>query len=326
MRYLIKKCGSQELGSVDASGRTQRGRYLLISMNPDVLSFFPPLSTTQLNDFIPVACKPLFGKERKVYCNFVYHNDRFHGSQALHPRNEYRLYLNKDLEGGSNLFKKDDIIVFRKEDADEINSCLYLEYIPHGSELYDVLNHEIETSAFRGGYAVVEGEIPEMEAGISRAVPNKEVITIDNKIIKSFEDALPPNAADLFNQVMFRDFLLVGYEGLCAVTRTVIRHGDLMNLEAAHIRPQAHHGNCLPSNGLMLSRDLHWAFDKGFFTIADDCTVLIHAESRSDFLTPLNGRKLFIPRNPFFQPHLENIRWHRNNIFGTFRNIRRLED
>lgn len=65
MKYFLKRCGSQELGSVDASGKPQRGRYLLISMNPDILSFFPPLSTVQLNDFVPIACKLLFGNERK---------------------------------------------------------------------------------------------------------------------------------------------------------------------------------------------------------------------------------------------------------------------
>ncbi len=323
MRYLLKKCGAQELGSVDASGKTQRGRYLLISMHADSLSFFPPLSTAQLNDFVPIACKPLFGQERKVYCNFVYHNDKFHGSKAAHPRNEYRLYLNKELEGGSNLFERNDIIVFRKEDEAEYNSALYLDYIPENAAAYNFFAEKIAQSEFRGGYAVFDGNIPEMETKISNLSTQNEAVSIDNKVIKSFEDSPGiPNAANLFNQVMFRDFLLVGYEGVCAITRTVIRHGDLMNIEAAHIKPRAHHGNSLPSNGLMLSRDLHWAFDKGFFTIADDYTVLVHPASNSDFLKPLNGRKIFLPRDSFFQPDPENIRWHQRHIFGQFKNIR----
>lgn len=327
MKYFLKKCGSQELGSVDASGKPQRGRYLLISMNPDILSFFPPLSTAQLNDFVPIACKPLFGSERKVYCNFVYHNDKYHGSTAKHPRKEYRLYLNKELEGGQNLFVKNDILVFRKENENDINSCLYLEHIPVGSSHYAFFDQKISDAGLSGGYAMYEGDFPEMEAKISGDVEKGDNITIDNKIIKAFDNApTTPNAADLFNQVMFRDFLLVGYEGLCAITRTVIRHGALMNIEAAHIKPQAHHGNFLPNNGLMLSRDLHWAFDKGFFTITDDYRVKIHHEANSSFLTPFDGKELFIPRDPFFRPNLENIKWHRDNVFGTFRNIRKLEN
>jgi hypothetical protein len=327
MKYFLKKCGSQELGSVGASGRPRRGRYLLISMNPEVLSFFPPLSTAQLNDFVPVACKPLFGEERKAYCNFVYHNNKFHGSSAKHPRNEYRLYLNKNLESGQNLFVKDDILVFRKENETDINSSLYIEYIPVGSSYYTFFDQKIADSGLAGGYAIYEGNFQEMEAKIAGERENGENISIDKKIIKAFDDAPDtPNAADLFNQVMFRDFLLVGYNGLCAVTRTVIRHGVLMNIEAAHIRPHAHHGNYLPSNGLMLSRDLHWAFDKGFFTITDNYKVKIHKDSNSSFLAPFEGRDLFIPEDPFFRPNLENIKWHRDNVFGTFRNIRKLED
>lgn len=46
MKYLLKRCGHQELGSMDSSMRPQRGQYLLMAMRSEVLSFFPPLSKT----------------------------------------------------------------------------------------------------------------------------------------------------------------------------------------------------------------------------------------------------------------------------------------
>lgn len=55
--YYLKKCGHQELGSVGADGRPNCGRYLLTSMNEEVLAFFSPLSTAQLNDS---ALLPIF--------------------------------------------------------------------------------------------------------------------------------------------------------------------------------------------------------------------------------------------------------------------------
>lgn len=48
-----------------------------------------------------------------------------------------------------------------------------------------------------------------------------------------------------------------------------------MNLEAAHIWPRSHKGLYLPSNGIALCRDMHWAFDKGMFTVDDNLTVNI---------------------------------------------------
>jgi len=41
MKYLFKRCGHQELGSMDASMKPQRGQYLLMAMKDQVLSFFP---------------------------------------------------------------------------------------------------------------------------------------------------------------------------------------------------------------------------------------------------------------------------------------------
>ena len=44
MRYFLKCCGFQELGSVGEDGKAKRGRYLMSSQNDAVVDFFPPLS------------------------------------------------------------------------------------------------------------------------------------------------------------------------------------------------------------------------------------------------------------------------------------------
>ena len=41
MKYLLKRCGHQELGSMDETMRPQRGQYLLMAMKDEVLSSFP---------------------------------------------------------------------------------------------------------------------------------------------------------------------------------------------------------------------------------------------------------------------------------------------
>lgn len=325
MKYYLKKCGHQELGSVK-NGKPQRGRYLLTSMNRNVLNLFPPLSETQLNDSAILPIIPLYSG-KKIYCNYVYHNDKFHGSTAANPRNEYRLYLNKALEENQLLFSENDIIIIRTADIDEgeeTQTIYYLDYIKHNSTaLYNKLDKIINDYPINGGYGIYEGSIPEFEEKAGKIVnPDDCVVEIDETVTKKISDATDnldsAAIALLFNAVSFRDFIMVGYENLCAITGTVIRYDSYMNLEAAHIKPKSHGGLFLPNNGIALCRDLHWAFDKGFFTLDDDLKVVVHPKISSEYLNSFNGKRIRIPKNQFFVPDLENVKYHRENVFGLF--------
>ena len=326
MKYFLKSCGFQELGSV-RDGKPQRGRYLLTSMNKEVLAMFPPLSETQLNDSAILPVIPLYSG-KKVYCNFVYHNDKFHGSTAAHPRNEYRLYLNKELEEQILLFSENDIIIIRTEDITEdgeIQTVYYLDHIiNNGSDFYDKWNSFINDYPINGGYGIFEGVIPEFEEKVRRiAKPDDCEVVIDETVTTKIATSTE-NIATLFNAVSFRDFIMVGYDNLCAVTGTVIRFESYMNLEAAHIKPKSHGGLFMPNNGLALCRDLHWAFDKGFFTLDDDLKVVVHPRITSEYLNLFNGKRIRIPSNAFFAPDIENVKYHRENVYGLFLTTGRL--
>lgn len=320
MKYYLKKCGFQELGSVK-NGKPQRGRYLLTSMSKEILGMFPPLSEAQLNDSALLPVIPLYSG-KKVYCNYVYHNDKFHGSTAVHPRNEYRIYLNKELEEQQLLFSENDIIIIRAEEIteeDESQTIYYLDYLRNnGTALYDKLDKVIEDYPINGGYGIFEGTIPEFEEKVSKlAKPDDCEVAIDNTVTNKIATSVD-NMASLFNAVSFRDFIMVGYDNLCAITGTVIRYESYMNLEAAHIKPKSHGGLFLPNNGMALCRDLHWAFDKGFFTLDDDLKVVVHPKIESEYLNSFNGKQIRIPSNPFFVPDLDNVRYHRENVYGLF--------
>lgn len=320
MKYYLKKCGFQELGSVK-NGKPQRGRYLLTSMNKEVLAMFPPLSETQLNDSAILPVIPLYSG-KKVYCNYVYHNDKFHGSTAFHPRNEYRIYLNKALEEQQLLFEENDIIIIRSAEItedEETQTIYYLDYLKSNeTDLYDRVNKIIEDYPINGGYGVFEGVIPEFEKKINElAKPDDCEVAIDETVTNKIATSVD-NMASLFNAVSFRDFIMVGYDNLCAITGTVIKYESYMNLEAAHIKPKSHGGLFLPNNGIALCRDLHWAFDKGFFTLDDDLCVVVHPKITSEYLNSFNGKHIRVPSNQFFAPDLDNVRYHRENVYGLF--------
>lgn len=326
--YYLKKCGHQELGSVGADGRPNRGRYLLTSMNEDVLSFFPPLSIAQMNDSALLPIVPLYSGE-KVYCSFVYHNDKFHGSTAVHPRNEYRLYLNKSLEGDTFRFLENDIVVFRKEEMTEdgMTQNVYLLDLVHNdnSAYYRELDRIITDFPIRGGYGIYKGTLPDFEIHAERILNQQNTVTVIDETVTRRIEETPTNAiASLFNAVTFRDFVMTGYNNLCAITGTVIKYQGFTNLEAAHIKPWSHGGLFLPNNGLALCRDLHWAFDKGFFTLTDDLKIQVHPQIESDYLRSFNNQSIRIPGDPFFVPDVENIRYHRESVYGLFLTTGRL--
>jgi hypothetical protein len=330
MQYYLKKCGFQELGSVRSDGKAHRGRYLLTSMNKDVLSMFPPLSEIQKNDSALLPIITLYSG-KKVYCNYIYHNDKFHGSTAAHPRNEYRIYLNKELENGQLLFAEGDILIFRKHEIEneesEKQTVYYMDLLKDTSSMiYKACNDMIKSSPINGGYAFYEGIISEFEDKVIAIKGQGETsIAIDKTVTnKVMQDNTIASMAGLFNPVTFRDFVMVGYEHLCAVTRTVIKYNTYTNLEAAHIMPKSHGGLFLPSNGLALTRDVHWAFDKGFFTLDDDMRMIVHEKVESTYLQSFNKKTIYLPQNTFFLPDLNNMRYHRENVYGLFLTTGRL--
>ena len=326
MLYYLKKCGHQELGSIGKDGKPHRGRYLLTSKNRDVLQIFPPLSCTQLNDSALLPIISLYSG-KKVYCNFVYHNDKFHGSTAYHPHNEYRLYLNKGIENEQLLFMTNDIVIIRKGKYKETEileqDVLYLDIVKpsQNTMLYKDLNLLIENSNIKGGYGLYNGTISEFEEKVSKVSMQIEVI-IDKTVTEKIEHETM--VSDLFSPSTFRDFVMVGYQNLCAITGTVIRSQNYINLEAAHIKPRSHGGLFLPDNGIALSRDMHWAFDKGFFTIDNSYKILVHEKIDSPYLNSFNGKSIRVPIDDFFKPNIENLEYHRGNIFGLFLQTGRL--
>lgn len=325
--FYIKKLGTQELGSPKPDGSISRGRYIYISK--DCTGFFPHLSKLQNNDTIVLPIIAPFS-DAKIYSRFVYHNDKYNVSGGT--RDEYRLYLNKYLDKDRQYFQVNDIVVFERVDEVIDNSISPLYFI-HVFEISDIhyyfLNRIIEDSKIRGNHALYSGNLDFIPVPILEEEERPVVIPEDvkkeaaetqsqitqNAIESSIEDI---RGANLFNSVSFRDFVLLGYGYKCAITEQSIVWNGLNNLEAAHIKPRAHSGTFLPCNGIALSRDMHWAFDKGFITINDDFKVVVHNEVKNTMLSEFIDKRIIVPADPFFQPEKKYLAHHRTNIFGLF--------
>jgi putative restriction endonuclease len=106
------------------------------------------------------------------------------------------------------------------------------------------------------------------------------------------------------------------YSGACAVTH---EHSTPV-LEAAHIRPYADGGEHRVDNGLLLRRDLHRLFDRGYVTVTPDHRFRVGERLRAEFKNgrsyyALNNSKIALPIAERLQPSRELLAWHGTAVF-----------
>lgn len=117
----------------------------------------------------------------------------------------------------------------------------------------------------------------------------------------------------------FRSLVLDAYQGRCAISGLrFINGGGRAEAEAAHIRSVEAGGPDALPNGLALSGTVHWMFDRGLISLADDLTVLISRQvnDRDSVAALINpsGRAL-VPAGLKARPHPAYLSWHRENCF-----------
>jgi putative restriction endonuclease len=118
---------------------------------------------------------------------------------------------------------------------------------------------------------------------------------------------------------IFRTRVLKAYDRRCAFTGfQFINGGGRAEVEAAHIKSVQDKGPDVVQNGLALSGTVHWMFDRGLLTVADNAEILL-----SNHINDVEGvRKILLPSgqarfpdNPHDEPDPAFLRWHRENCF-----------
>lgn len=124
-----------------------------------------------------------------------------------------------------------------------------------------------------------------------------------------------------YRDVAFRRNVREAYGYRCAMSGLRLRNGGgRPEVQAAHIRPVDAQGSDSVLNGLALSGTLHWMFDRGLISVADDDRTILVSRNKvpDDVIVRLirPERTLLPPIDPRDAPHPANLRWHRENVFG----------
>jgi len=352
---LVKKVGSQESG-FSGSKPKQRGSYLLISKS--WLANFPVLSSTHENDaaLVVLDC----AGHGRVVLPFVWHNSKKFRDQS-NGRDEHRLYITGMGRAGIPCPDPGDLVLLQplaETDGNQFKDHFGFLVIrttdsvhpelmaaaPPGSNYWQIsgdlssfLNYG-QTGPGHLGIAVADPSQPDAASDFATDDPARSEDSLSEQVPVSLDSS--EVAARLGNtptEVLamrissqtFRDVVLASYSGRCAITGKALQVGGHLNVEAAHIQPRAHDGSNLPSNGIALSRDLHWGFDKGAFTFTEDLRVEVHPDLMDTDWREFKGLTLQVPDIQFFRPSQESVRHHRTRVYGRFRHtgaLRRLAE
>jgi putative restriction endonuclease len=124
----------------------------------------------------------------------------------------------------------------------------------------------------------------------------------------------------------FRRVIVSIYEYRCAFCRLQVIDALGQNIvDGSHIKPFSQFYDDRIDNGISLCKNHHWGFDRGWFAIQDDYTLLVSEDLReeSPHATPMrefSGRSIRLPAYQQYYPRTEALRWHRENVFGSFSN------
>jgi putative restriction endonuclease len=122
----------------------------------------------------------------------------------------------------------------------------------------------------------------------------------------------------------FRSEVLLYYRFTCALTGYSLNTTNENMVEAAHIHPHAESGNDESGNGLALTPDAHWMFDRGLWTADsyDGKFIVIVARGRftdsspyGHSLSDYHEKPLFFQKDVTLRPDPRNLAWHRKHRF-----------
>lgn len=132
---------------------------------------------------------------------------------------------------------------------------------------------------------------------------------------------LKDEARTVVRDAAFRRVIVSIYEHRCAFCGLQMIDAFAQNIvDGAHVKPFAIFYDDRIDNGISLCKNHHWAFDRGWFSIEDDYTLLISNDLREESpnaipMRKFQGQPIHLPALEQYHPRLEALRWHRENVF-----------
>lgn len=216
-----------------------------------------------------------------------------------------------------NQATKDDIVLFTKDLSDD--NYIQVHLIRKGTQEYNRVERQI--GSFRWGPLdprnppVSIAELREAERFLEAEIEKPASAFTDQRTI--VEVLSVQKARDR----AFRMQVLQQYDFRCAFTRRKFVSpltNRTVGVDAAHVVPVHRNGSDHPANGLPLTKDLHWAFDRGLVGVDEHRKILVPKSvavlDGNEFLRDLHGRPIQEAKAMNLRVLDEALAWHRENV------------
>jgi len=114
------------------------------------------------------------------------------------------------------------------------------------------------------------------------------------------------------------EVVVLAYRHTCALTGYRMTTVDMESIvDAAHIHEFKDGRNNDPRNGMALTKNAHWQFDRGLWSLDENYQVILNKEKfveeggPGQRLADLDGRRVFLPNDPKYWPEQGYLSWHR---------------
>ena len=278
----------------------------------------------------PAPHKPLL---LLVLCDLVEQASLSHNTLALTPELAFRFYTYWSIVAGRRPQRPDVRLPFHHLAGDGIWSVLDQQGNPSPDRMMtrfaklpsdlvvsledpaysDKARHLLIAKYFRPSEQIALYEM------IGLPVPSRQEIEA-NAAYKSPEEARMAG-----REARFRVRVVTAYNYTCALTGyrlTTITAGSIV--DAAHIHEFRDSRNNDPRNGIALSKNAHWTFDQGLWSISDDYRVIVavgqFAEAgpnEDNLLASYHGKRLHLPGHKTLWPDPIHLAWHRKSKSRT---------
>jgi putative restriction endonuclease len=113
------------------------------------------------------------------------------------------------------------------------------------------------------------------------------------------------------------EVVVLAYKHTCGLTGYRMTTLEMESIvDAAHIQEFRDSRNNDPRNGIALSKNAHWQFDRGLWSLNDDYRILVNREKfiedgvPGQRLADFEGRRIFLPSDPKYWPEHTYLDWH----------------